>query len=294
MAPELYNLNAPEGLRAIVTALFCGYNYRLYTEGETRHVLLETYSELNAIRQRLPAHAGYDEWLEAVADELDKNPGSLGWWLVGLTNKTANNLGLQRRDRLDYLAEVLAHIRSFVADSAAPLAFSDAVVMLWAGAATLTIRGSRKSRLGKVLEGSFLRAGLSLLGLREGEDFWLNMQRDAEVLREVDAEIASRRGRIRVEMGLIERGNQEVIEDKINRVGRGGIVIFDQIGPRSTIHGTAAAQQVCLIQIRNGRPLSALHDYLADKTEKAVNEPPADTADIETAVSALPDALFTA
>ena len=95
-------------------------------------------------------------------------------------------------------------------------------------------------------------------------------------------------------MGLIERGNQEVIEDKINRVGRGGIVIFDQIGPRSNVHDTAAAQQVCLIQIRNSRPLSALYDFLKDKAEKKLIEPPSDVTDIESLVSALPDTIFTA
>ena len=50
--------------------------------------------------------------------------------------------------------------------------------MLWAGAATLTIRGSRKSSAGKTLERAFLRAGLTVLGLEEGEDFWLNMQNE--------------------------------------------------------------------------------------------------------------------
>ena len=84
--------------------------------------------------------------------------------------------------------------------------------MLWAGA--LTIRGSRKSSAGKTLARAFLRAGLTVLGLEEGADFRLNMQRDAEAPREINVAIARRRGRIRVEMGLIERGNQEVIEDR--------------------------------------------------------------------------------
>lgn len=294
ITPLLYDLGSPEGLRAIVTALFCGYNYRLYTEGETRHRLLDAYRELDEIRRRLPSEVGYDGWEAAVRGELDESGDSLAWWLVGLTSKTANNLGLKRADRPDYLSEVFSHIQSFVADSSGKLSFDDAMVMLWAGAATLTIRGSRKSSLGKVLEGAFLRVGLTILGLSEDDDFWLNMQRDAEVLREVDAEVASRRGRIRVEMGLIERGNQEVIEDKINRVGRGGIVIFDQIGPGSSVRRTAEAQQVCFIQIRNNRPLSELYGYLKDKTEKELAEPPSDIEGIRSAVGGLPDKLFIA
>lgn len=51
--------------------------------------------------------------------------------------------------------------------------------MLWAGASTLTVRGSRKSTAGKTLEQAFVRAGLTLLGLKEEKDFWLNMQRQA-------------------------------------------------------------------------------------------------------------------
>ena len=84
--------------------------------------------------------------------------------------------------------------------------------MLWASAGALTIRGSQKSSAGKTLARAFLRAGLTVLGQQEGADFRLNMQRDAEAPREIDVAIASRRGR--VEMGLIERGNQEVIEDR--------------------------------------------------------------------------------
>ena len=126
----------------------------------------------------------------------------------------------------------------------------------------------------------------------EGEDFWINLQRDVEVGREVDAEIASRRGRVRVELGLIERGNQEVIEDKINRVGAGGIVIFDRIGARSNVWQTAENQQVQFIQIRNNRPLTELYGYLRDRVDRALIEPPADMDGIRTAVNDLPDSLF--
>ena len=137
-----------------------------------------------------------------------------------------------------------------------------------------------------------MRAGLSILGLEEGADFWLNMQRDAEVPREIDVEIASRRGRIRVEMGLIERGNQEVIEDKINRVGSGGMVIFDQIGNRSNIRQTAENNQVGFIQIRNNRPLTEMYSFLNGRVSKALVEPPSDAEGIIAAVNNLPDQFF--
>lgn len=293
MTPNLYDLGSAQGVRQIVTALFQGYNYRLYTEGQTRNQLLDAYQQLIAIRRRLPDDAGHAEWMAAVSAELDQSGNDLAWWLLGLTNKTAQNLGVRRDGQLDYLDEVARHIRE-VTENSPDASFDDAMLMLWAGAATLTIRGSRKSTAGKTLERAFLRAGLTLLGMEEGKDFWLNMQRDAEVPREIDVEIASRRGRIRVEMGLIERGNQEVIEDKIERVGTGGMVIFDQIGPRSNARQTAENRQVCFIQIRNNRPLTEMHDFLKERVDLTLVEPPTDTDGITAAVSGLPDELFIA
>ena len=291
MTPNLYDLNSAEGVRQIVAALFQGYNYRLYTEGQTRTQLLDAYRQLVAVRQSLPADTGHAQWMDAARTILDESENDLAWWLLGLTNKTAQNLGIRRDERFNYLAEVAEHVRE-IAESAPELSFDDGMLMLWAGAATLTIRGSRKSTAGKTLERAFLRAGLAILGLEEGTDFWLNMQRDAEVPREIDVEITSRRGRIRVEMGLIERGNQEVIEDKVTRVGTGGIVIFDQIGPRSNARQTAENHQVCFIQIRNNRPLTELHGFLSERIDKTLIEPPSEVDSIAAAVRQLPDELF--
>ena len=291
MTPNVYDLGTVSGVRQIVAALFQGYNYRLYTEGQTRNQLLDAYRQLSAIRQRLPANAEYDQWEAAVRIELEQSGTDVAWWLLGLTNKTAQNLGIRREDRFDYLGEIAQHVKD-ASEGLPELSFHDAMLMIWAGAATLTIRGSRKSSAGKTLEAAFLRAGLTVLGLEEGIDFWRNMQRDAEVPREIDVEIASRRGRIRVEMGLIERGNQEVIEDKIERVGSGGIVIFDQIGPRSNARQTAENRQVCFIQIRNNRPLTEMYAFLNDRVNKTLEEPPHDSEGIIAAVNQLPDELF--
>ena len=291
--PRLYDLSSAEGLREIVAALCLGYNYRLYTEGETRDQLLEAYHELITILRRLPADADYTTWMNALRGEIDQASGSLEWWLLGLGKKTADNLGITRTTRLEFLEEVAQHLLATTEDPSGP-SFEDAMLMLWAGAATLTIRGSRKSTAGKTLERAFLRATLTILGLEENTDFWLNMERDAEVPREIDAEIASRRGRIRVEMGLIGQGNQEVIEDKITRVGTRGMVIFDRVGPRSNAHQTAAIHQVAFIQIRNNRPLQAMYEYLADLVDKTLEPPPTDQDRIRAALDELPDELFTA
>ena len=289
--PRLYDLKSAEGVREIVAALCLGYNYRLYTEGETRSQLLEAYEQLIAVLRRLPEGADYETWMEALRSEIDQAGGPLEWWLLGLGRKTAENLGINRANRLDFLEEVGKHLWAAGEAPGGP-SFEDSMLMLWAGAATLTIRGSRKSTAGKTLERAFLRAALTILGLEEGSDFWLNMERDAEVPREVDVEIASRRGRIRVEMGLIGQGNQEVIEDKIARVGTRGMVIFDRVGPRSNAYQTAANNQVAFIQIRNNRPLEAMYGHLSGLVDRALNEPPTDSEGIREALGGLPDDLF--
>ena len=290
--PRLYDLGSAQGLREIVAALFLGYNYRLYTEGETRNQLLVAYRELMRVLNRLPTGADYSEWMAALRNEIDRADGALEWWLLGLGRKTADNLGITRDTRLGFLEEVGQHLLAVTEDPDGP-SFEDAMLMLWAGAATLTIRGSRKSTAGKTLERAFLRAALTVLGMQEGADFWLNMERDAEVPREIDAEVSSRRGRIRVEMGLIGQGNQEVIEDKIMRVGTRGMVIFDRIGPRSNAHQTAANNQVAFIQIRNNRPLEAIHEHLAGLVDKSLIPPPTDQEGIRESLASLPDELFT-
>ena len=291
MMPNLYDLDSSEGLREIVTALFLGYNYRLYTEGETRQQLIDAYRELNEFRRGLAGRTGDEAWTESLRSALDQRSDNLAWWILGLTNKTAQNLGVTRAARLDYFDEIVAHVERVI-EASSDLSLDDVLVMLWAGAATLTIRGARKSSVGKRLERAFLKAALTIFGLEEGTHFWLGVQRDNEVGREVDAEVASRRGRIRIDMGLIERGNQEVIEDKINRVGPGGIVIFDRIGPRSNVWKSAADHRVHFIQIRNNRPLNELHEYLNGRMGTALVEPPSDAASIQKAVAELPNEVF--
>ena len=290
--PRLYDLNSAEGLREIVAALCLGYNYRLYTEGETRNQLLDAYRQLLDILRRLPSDADYTSWMSALRSEIELADGSLEWWLLGLGKKTADNLGVNKSNRFEFLEDISQHLRAYTEDSTSPT-FEDAMLMIWAGAATLTIRGSRKSSAGKSLEKAFLRATLTILGLEEETDFWMNLERDVEVPREIDAEIISRRGRIKVEMGLIAQGNQEVIEDKISRVGTKGIVIFDKIGPKSNAFQTAEDNQVEFIQIRNNRPLEAMYIYLKPLVERPLVAPPTNQNGIRQALAELPDSLFT-
>ena len=110
MTPNLYDLNSAAGVREIVAALLQGYNYRLYTEGQTRNQLLDSYRRLIEVRQRLPANAGYNQWLDALRAELDDAGSDLAWWLLGLTNKTAVNLGISGNERFEYFQQVAQHV----------------------------------------------------------------------------------------------------------------------------------------------------------------------------------------
>ena len=138
-----------------------------------------------------------------------------------------------------------------------------------------------------------IRSILNVLGLTENENFWMNIDRDAEVDRETDCEIQTARGRIRVEVGLISSGNQEVIEDKINRVGVNGVVLFDKVGQKTRIYETADRHRVKLIQIRNNQPLVEMYRHLTRLVNFDLNAPPQLEADIINSVKALPADIFT-
>ena len=95
-----------------------------------------------------------------------------------------------------------------------------------------------------------------------------------------------------MEVGLIASGNQEVIEDKIGRVGRGGIVLFDVVGSKTRIYETAIRSGVELIQIRNNQPLVQLYRYLGQVVKIDLVNPPILEAGVSHAVNNLSDSLF--
>ena len=127
----------------------------------------------------------------------------------------------------------------------------------------MTIRGSMKSKVGKRLEKSIMRAALTVLGLSEERgDFRLNVAADDEVARETDAEVRTPRGWLRMEVGMIGQGNTEVISDKVGRMDRNGVILMDFIPTRSTAYTTAAQNHVKLIQMRNNHPVEELRQHL--------------------------------
>jgi len=295
---SMSDLTSVSALRRLTLYLFLGRNYRIVTEDSTRTKLLLTYAWLTDLYNRAVEQFG-DDWQLPLLTQLlelqrplpDEN--NLALWLAGLTKKTADNVDISQKNLQSFLQHTLEHCNTLFANINLPHVTSQSWLLLMAGAATLNIRGSQKSKVGKALERVFLRASLTLLGLEYDHDFWTAIPGDAEVVRETDAEVETKRGRIRIDMGLIARGNPEVITDKVNRVGRNGIVVFDKIGARSkTAAQTAEQIGVKLIQIRHNQPLTELYRHLAPLVRTQLNEPPQSENELNAWVNSLPDNIF--
>jgi len=289
---------SPTALRNLTYSLLLGGNYRLLTEHNTKGQLVATFLWLSALQKEAKKQHGSD-WLQALFDDVyskkkkSKELKVLLSWVMGLTNKTVHNLGLKPDDLPTFFQETVTYINQLLENVNKKRFKDEAWLMMMAGSATLAIRGSKKSQIGKRFEGVFLRSLLSILGFTENESFWMNVGRDLEVEREADAEVESKRGRIRIDIALIAEGNQEVIEDKIARVGRNGIVIFDILGAQSQVYQTAENNGVKLIQLRNCDPLLDVYHHLRSLVRFDLNEPPRTPQTIQQAVNALPDDIFT-
>ncbi len=66
-----------------------------------------------------------------------------------------------------------------------------------------------------------------------------------------------------MEVGLIGVGNSEVIGDKVGRMDRNGVILFDVLPANSVMWNTAAQRGVKLIQLRNNNPVEELRQHLA-------------------------------
>ena len=258
--PQWEDPFSPEGKREATSKILTGMNYRLFYEGITRHKLIRTYRELAELARQHPHDD--DEWKEsirAMVREGTPEEKNLRFWLIGLARKTATNLELKVEDYPTVFDQMIDDIEKYPSD----IKTRDTALLLWSGAATLTIRGSQKAKIGIILERSLARAALTIIGLNEKEgQFRLNIEADEEVARQTDAEIQTPRGFMRMEVGLIGEGNPEVIGDKVGRMDRNGVIMFDALRANSTMWDTAAQRNVKLIQMRNNHPVEELRQHL--------------------------------
>lgn len=232
----------------------------MFYEAATRRTLIETYRELASLAH---SHPHDDQaWKDSIRNMVEKGTPEdkrMREWLIGLTKKTADNLGIKAQDYPSVFDEVMSDIEKVASGTER----REIALLLWCGTATLTIRGSQKSRIGKSLERSIARAALTVIGLsEENGDFRLNVGADQEIERETDAEIRTPRGYLRMEVGLIGRGNSEVISDKVGRMGRNDVILMDILPAKSTAYQTAENRGVRLIQLRHNNPVEELRQHL--------------------------------
>ena len=282
---------SPEAVQEITANVLTGENYRIFYEGATRRKLIETYKNLRGLANKHPNSES--DWHNSIKEILKNNSQEskiLQLWLIGLTKKTADNLGVTKKD---YPALFDDMMKSFERTAKSCKDRREMALLFWCGTATLTIRGSAKSKYGKALERSLARAALTIIGLDEQKgDFRLNVEGDKEVVRETDAEIRTKRGWVRMEIGLIGQGNSEVISDKVGRVGRNGIIMMDVMPKQSTAYTAANNSGVRLIQLRNNQPVEELRQYLSG-LDVPVQGEPIEVEEVKRRVMEIPLVAFT-
>lgn len=300
---QIYDLKSVIGQKEMAISLLCGENYRIKPEENVQSKLTANYIWIYERVKEAKSKYG-ESWREDLFDflnkgKLNREEKNLKWWLMGLAEKTAKNIDLydNKEEAKKFLKQQINNNANIISKTKTSLSSDDAWLMLMAGHATLNIRGSNKSSVGKSLEHSFLVALYSVLGLTLDVDFKVSIDGDEEVQRQYDAEIIGGRKNYLVDLGLIAEGNPEVITDKIYRVGRNGMVIFDKLSPKSTAWDVAREEGVNLVQIRNCNPLVDVHKYLLNLkvqsiTDKLIKEVPTTRKDIEDAVLKLPDEIF--
>ena len=288
--PEWVDPFTPQGTREATAKILTGRNYRLFYEDATRRTLIETYRALTELARMHPQDA--DAWQAHIRELVttgDLEDRRMRQWLIGLTMKTAQNLGVKVADYPSVFDDMMTDIEAVASSDDER---REIALLLWCGTATLTIRGSQKSKIGKSLEVAIARAALVCIGLsEEAGDFRLNVGADQEVDRETDCEIKTPRGFVRMEVGLIGQGNPEVIGDKVGRMDRNGIILMDYLPARSSAYRTAEHRGVRLIQLRNNHPVEELRQHLAN-LQVAVQEESIPPDEVERRVLAMPDSVF--
>lgn len=218
---------------------------------------------------------------------LDKTERWLTQWILGLTDKSVQNV---LRDQTTGLDQYQTDFVRACLDAVENLKMSHGelsgharlgggihVQLTWelmiylmsaVGAQTLTIRGSEKSTYGKLLERLVLGSLLAILGFKyvpseSSEDidervFWLS---DRSETRESDATLLFELGKgVRFDIGFIGRGNPEITLDKVSRFQRrielgnahwymSTIILVDRIGRGSRLRERAVELGGVVVQM---------------------------------------------
>lgn len=263
---ELIDRIGPELLRQATVQILLGHNIRTQTEPLTRQRIAEISGALLALFHR--GSRELDSFIERLSELAEAEIGATDhertWparWALGITGKGVQNV---LRSDPQFLAEYVQSFERAVNSAAENLRRSfgelhlslrlaqqrstDDVSWNWVhllrlvtaiGCAELTIRGSDKSRYGKLFERLVLGSVLEILGFRPRAApspdvtavYWLTDARDE---RECDATAIIRPGSVaRFDIGFIGIGNPEIVRDKLSRFARQ----FEEHGQR---HGSTS------------------------------------------------------
>ncbi len=289
---ELLDRIGEEVVREAVISVLSGGNVRSLTENLTRQRLtlanaalfvsfLQSHSEISDAKGR---------FLHAVRAGLKtaKTPEQRQFlqWCVGLTQKGIQNI--LRSDNTLALDEYLENLEDSLAQAAKQCGVSHGEVrgvlelgakshvvdwpfllhlFVAIGSQTLTIRGSEKSKYGKLFEKLILGSALTLLGFKRVDEkdttatsnvFWLSSRGQK---RESDATVLYRPGvGVKFDIGFIGPGNTEISLDKVSRFEKqiehgeerysmSTIVLVDRIGEGSRIDEAARSIGGTIVQM---------------------------------------------
>ncbi|CAI2554575.1 hypothetical protein AKUH3B209X_01100 [Apilactobacillus kunkeei] len=222
-----------------------GSNYRLITEDQVKSKLVLANQEVTKMIDRIPSdylnrkNIKYFFLLlgmEIIINTKSSKEYILSLWLLGLTSKGLDNIvGNSYSELYEYCMNHYISSTKIVeeANERGNLSFRDFVKFLCIDFQALTIKGSMKSMAGKLFERLILGTSLSILGFEfkstaiptEDYDkyadhsnpiFWLSSKEDNDG-REKDATILFKKKIINIDIGLIGKGNPEIINDKITR-----------------------------------------------------------------------------
>lgn len=242
-------------LQELVVNILLGENVRSQTEPLTRRRCTEISSGL--LYMLIKGSSESPDFLDTIFEEAvlqidasKKNQIEKRWpaqWSLGLTGKSMDNVLRGDEDARSVYLDIL---KTNFAESekrllrllgelsgSVRIAGEDTVesqvtwhwffqLAMCVGCAELAIRGSDKSKYGKLFERLVLGSVLSVLGfkLRDKDkaarvgDFWLS---DSNSDRECDATVIVKPGRVaRFDIGFIGKGNPEIVRDKISRFAR--------------------------------------------------------------------------
>jgi hypothetical protein len=243
----------PDLVRQATLRILLGDNVRSQTEPLTRQRIAEVGGALLAMFAKArSADAQFYDRLSALATEQLRSRHPPAWpaqWALGLTTKGVQNSLRGDGNALETYVSTFEEAISQAAqnlhsrlgplelrialgtpqpEGSATLGWQQALRLTTAlGCAELAIRGSDKSRYGKLFERLVLGSVLSILGFTLSElhgretcarEFWLS---DASDERECDATAIIEPGQVaRFDIGFIGIGNPEIVRDKLSRFAR--------------------------------------------------------------------------